>query len=89
MAASGEFDAHASSTGQALTGADWLDVHFEAERPEYEQMVRSVGIQPGWRVLDAGCGGGSFLPLIAEAVGPVGRIAALDHAPDNSARGEA
>lgn len=80
-------DSHslASSTGQALTGGAWLDVHFESSRPEYEAMFRSVGIQPGWHVLDAGCGSGGFLPLIAEAVGPSGRIAALDLAPDNIA----
>lgn len=76
---------HASSTGQELTGAAWLDVHFAACRPEYEGMLRSVGLQPGWRVLDAGSGSGSYLPLIAEAVGPGGRIAALDLAPDNVA----
>ena len=76
---------HASSTGQAATGTAWLDVHFEANRPEYEAMLRSVGIQPGWRVLDAGCGSGSYLPLLAELVGPAGAIAALDLAPDNIA----
>jgi SAM-dependent methyltransferase len=76
----------ASSTGQFGTGAGWLDVHFEACRAEYEAMVRSVGIQPGWRVLDAGCGGGAFLPLLAELVGPTGAIAALDIAPDNVAK---
>ncbi|MDQ2785810.1 MAG: class I SAM-dependent methyltransferase, partial [Chloroflexota bacterium] len=36
-------------------------------------------------VLDAGCGSGSFLPLMAELVGLSGRIAALDLAPDNIA----
>jgi arsenite methyltransferase len=77
--------AHAASTGQELTGAAWLDVHFDACRPEYEAMLRSVGLQPGWRVLDAGCGSGGFLPLIAQAVGPDGTIAALDLAPDNVA----
>jgi SAM-dependent methyltransferase len=82
---SADADSHASSTGQHLTGGDWLDVHFESSRPEYEAMFRSVGIQPGWHVLDAGCGSGGFLPLIAEAVGPSGRIAALDLAPDNIA----
>lgn len=74
---------HASSTGQALTGAAWLDDHFEANRPEYEAQLRAVGIQPGWRVLDAACGSGSFLPLLATLVGPTGRLAALDLAPDN------
>ena len=76
---------HAASTGQLMTGAAWLDVHFEACRPEYEAMLRSVGLRPGWRVLDAGCGSGSYLPLLAEAVGPAGAIAALDLAPDNVA----
>ncbi len=76
---------HASSTGQTLTGGDWLDNHFEASRPEYEAQLRAVGIRPGWRVLDAACGSGSFLPWLAELVGPGGHLAALDLAPDNVA----
>src|SRR5690348_18088518 len=76
---------HASSTGQTFTGAAWLDDHFEAARPEYEAQLRAVGIRPGWRVLDAACGSGSFLPWLAELVGPTGRLAALDLAPDNVA----
>src|SRR5262249_28881445 len=43
---------------------------------------------PGWRVLDAACGPGSFLPLIAGQVGPTGSIAAFDLAPDNAAAAE-
>jgi len=80
-----EAEAYASSTGQLMTDAGWLDVHFEAGRPEYEAMLRSVGIQSGWQILDAGCGSGGFLPLLSELVGPSGRIAALDLAPDNIA----
>jgi SAM-dependent methyltransferase len=75
----------ASSTGQVMTGAEWLDGHFEAARPEYEAQLHAVGIQPGWRVLDAACGSGSFLPWLAELVGPAGHLAALDLAPDNVA----
>ena len=80
---------HASSQGHALAGAAWLDVHFEASRPEYEAMLHSVGLQPGWHVLDAGCGSGSYLPLIAHAVGPTGRVTAFDLAPENIAAVEA
>ncbi|MGI8690257.1 MAG: class I SAM-dependent methyltransferase [Thermomicrobiales bacterium] len=80
-----EAEAYASLTGQLMTDAGWLDAHFEAGRPEYEAMLRSVGIQSGWHVLDAGCGSGGFLPLLSELVGPTGRIAALDLAPDNIA----
>jgi arsenite methyltransferase len=77
---------HASSTGQTGTASGFLDAHIEACRPEYEAMLRSVGLTPGWRVLDAACGGGSYLPLIADLVGPSGSIAAFDLAPDNIAR---
>ena len=56
----------------------YLDAHFEACRPAYEAMLRSVGLEPGWRVLDAACGSGGFLPLIAEQIGPNGSIAAFD-----------
>ena len=78
-------EAYAASTGQLMTDAGWLDAHLETCRPEYEAMLRSVGIRPGWHAFDAGCGSGSFLPLLAELVGPSGRIAALDLAPDNVA----
>ena len=75
----------ATSTGHAASGAAWLDVHFAACQPEYEAMLRSAGFRPGWHLLDAGCGGGSFLPALAEEVGPSGRITALDLAPENIA----
>ena len=75
----------ASSTGQPFTGSDWLDLHFESSRPEYEAQVRAVGIQPGWHVLDAGCGTGSFLPWLADLVDSTGKLTALDFASDNVA----
>ena len=74
-----------ASTGLVATAADWLDVHFEASRPEYEAQVRAAGFQPGWRVLDAGCGSGAFLPWLADIVSPGGAITAIDLAPENVA----
>ncbi len=76
---------HLTSTGHTLATSDWLDIHFESSRPEYAAQLRAVGIQPGWRVLDAACGSGSFLPWLAELVGPSGHLAALDLAPENIA----
>lgn len=77
--------ASTSSMGHTLAAGTYLDAHFTMCRPEYEVMLRSVGLQSGWHVLDAGCGRGSYLPVIAEAVGPAGEIAALDLAPENIA----
>jgi cyclopropane fatty-acyl-phospholipid synthase-like methyltransferase len=37
-----------------------LDNHYIAMQAEYEEQLRWVGLEPGWHVLDAGCGGGSF-----------------------------
>lgn len=65
--------------------AAYLDRHADAARPEYQAMVRSLGLRPGSRVLDAGCGGGSLLADLAAEVGPTGSIHALDLDPDNVA----
>src|SRR4051812_15537618 len=60
------------------TNVNWQDAHFETARPEYEAILRSVGLQRGWHVLDVGAGRGTMLRGIAEAVGPTGRITAFD-----------
>ncbi len=62
MAAQPHDAPHTTSTGIASSTADWLDDHFELARPEYEAQLRAVGIRPGWRVLDAGCGGAASCP---------------------------
>lgn len=77
--------AQMSSTLQYFTGADWLDLHFAAMQPECEAMVRWVGIEPGWCVLDAAAGSGSLLPLLTELVGPHGAVSAIDLAPEKVA----
>ena len=69
---------YATATWHPLSGVSWLDGHFERSRAVYEAMARAVGLQPGWRVLDAGSGAGSFLPLLADLVGPSGSLTALD-----------
>ncbi len=74
---------HASSTGLGFTAHDIVHAHFRACEPEYRWALVQAGIRPGWHVLDAGCGGGSFLPWIAEMVGPAGRVTAIDLAPEH------
>jgi len=41
-------------------------------------MLREVGIKPGFHVLDYGCGPGSCIPSLAELVGESGKVYALD-----------
>lgn len=67
-----------ASTGLDFTHQTIVDAHFEACRRTYGQLLRQARIPAGARVLDAGCGPGSFLPLLADAVGPRGHVSALD-----------
>jgi ubiquinone/menaquinone biosynthesis C-methylase UbiE len=74
---------HESSRGAVLSDAAWLDLHLEACRAEYTEMVAWVGFQPGWSVVDVGCGAGSFLPVLREAL-PGGELHGCDIDPQNA-----
>ena len=43
-----------------------------------KSIIKELGIQPGFHVLDFGCGPGSYLIPLAESVGKAGKIYALD-----------
>lgn len=43
-----------------------------------ETTVKSLGILPGMRVADFGCGSGHWVLVLAHAVGPGGKIFAID-----------
>lgn len=47
-------------------------------RPSVVASIAALGLKPGMRVLDAGCGAGAHLRLFAETVGPQGRVIGLD-----------
>jgi SAM-dependent methyltransferase len=65
--------ASSSDTGSAarwgpLWGArpaDWA-LSEDLQRPTYEAALDRTGLEPGWRVLDIGCGAGAFLRLVAD-----------------------
>ncbi|MCL4298625.1 MAG: methyltransferase domain-containing protein [Anaerolineae bacterium] len=78
-----------TTTGHALSAASWLGAHYLACQAEYEAMLSAVELQAGWHVLDAGCGSGSFLPFMANLLGPSGHITAIDLASENVAAVEA
>ena len=64
--------------------APFID-RFERESREiFVQRLRiadAVALRPGDRVADVGCGTGLFEPLFSLAVGPAGRVIAVDLAP--------
>ncbi|MBN1583086.1 MAG: class I SAM-dependent methyltransferase [Anaerolineae bacterium] len=43
-----------------------------------DSILQEAGIQPGFRVLDYGCGPGAYVPGAAERVGESGTVYALD-----------
>jgi ubiquinone/menaquinone biosynthesis C-methylase UbiE len=42
------------------------------------RLLRDVGAQPGWHVVDVGCGPHGILDLLSAAVGPTGSVIGLD-----------
>ena len=69
---------HVNDCGLPFNGIEWLEKHYQSKAYEREQMIRDLGIEQGSFVVDAGCGPGLWTPLIAEAIGPKGRILGID-----------
>ncbi|MYY00392.1 methyltransferase domain-containing protein [Streptomyces sp. SID486] len=76
---------YAASTGLGFTHEEIVQAHFDACAPQYQAALDQAGIRAGWRVLDAGCGSGAFLPWLADLVGPHGQVCAVDLAEENAA----
>ena len=46
--------------------------------PRTRVLLDRIGVQPGWRVADIGCGPLGILPALSERVGPTGRVVGLE-----------
>lgn len=69
--------------------ADYADTEYLYNRvmePALASAIASLGLRPGWRVLDAGCGPGGVLPLLHAAVAPSGTVIGLDSSAPHVAR---
>jgi ubiquinone/menaquinone biosynthesis C-methylase UbiE len=51
-------------------------------RPITERLLHEIGLRPGMRVLDLGCGAGDVSMLAAELVGPSGVVMGIDRNPE-------
>ncbi|MFF3636085.1 class I SAM-dependent methyltransferase [Streptomyces sp. NPDC002250] len=64
----------------AARAAGW-DSKFPDDGPAFAAAVAEMGLRPGDRVLDAGCGTGRALPPLRAAVGPAGVVVGVDLTP--------
>jgi ubiquinone/menaquinone biosynthesis C-methylase UbiE len=55
-----------------------LGFKFRDLRLPRKNILKEVGIKPGFHVLDYGCGSGSYIIPLAELVGESGKVYALD-----------
>jgi SAM-dependent methyltransferase len=46
--------------------------------PELRGLIMGLGLRPGMRILDAGCGTGEALQWLLDAVGPTGTVVGVD-----------
>ncbi|HEV2028060.1 MAG TPA: methyltransferase domain-containing protein [Candidatus Dormibacteraeota bacterium] len=73
------------SADYVLGGGEAELTRLRAQAAEYEASARwlldALGIQPGARVLDVGCGPIGILGLLSERVGPRGKVVGLEREP--------
>lgn len=69
---------YANEFGLPLNAVDWLIRHHMSKSLERQRMIHNLGICKGSFVVDAGCGPGLWIPLLADAVGEEGSVLGVD-----------
>jgi protein-L-isoaspartate O-methyltransferase len=58
-----------------------LDSDYRRWQQPPQKVIERSGIKEGMQVLEIGCGSGAFTTFVARAVGPSGKVYALDIEP--------
>jgi SAM-dependent methyltransferase len=69
--------------------ADRLRVQHELWLDEPSRARKAIGVAPGARVIDPGCGPGLVTEALAERVGPTGRVVGIQLSPNFAAQARA
>jgi SAM-dependent methyltransferase len=64
--------------GGTQTEQQRLLTQAEDYKPRARSLLADIKIQPGWRVIDMGCGPIGILDLLSESVGPEGEVLGLE-----------
>jgi predicted methyltransferase len=65
-----------------VQGAGWLEREGRDKEQRPDEVIRAMGLEDGDVVADFGCGSGYFTRRLARAVGPRGRVYAVDVQPE-------
>jgi SAM-dependent methyltransferase len=76
-----EADTTAYIFGGTNTERQRLVVQAQELEHQARWLLEHIGIQPGWRVIDVGCGPIGILHLLSEHVGPQGGVTGLEFVP--------
>lgn len=79
-------DARRPAPVMGASGADWLERPGRDEEQRPDEIVRTMGLKEGDVVADLGAGTGYFTRRLAKAVGPSGRVYAVDIQPEMLSR---
>jgi len=75
------------ATGKA--GASRLHLLHRIYSPVAQRVLTEAGLEPGMSVADFGCGVGATTRMLAEMVGPTGRVTGVDLSAEQLAEGRA
>ena len=60
--------------------AEAYEKHFPKQKKEGDFLIKRLSIRQGSKVLDIGCGTGQLTKIIADIVGPTGKVNSLAYA---------